>query len=53
MRLASHSVYREFITGFGLEFFPLGGDPKVSPPGTLSSAGWVHSCHGTSRCRHS
>ena len=33
MRLASHSVYRDFITGFGLEFFPLGGDPKVKSPG--------------------
>jgi len=30
VRLASHSVYRDFITGFGLEFFPLGGDPKVN-----------------------
>ncbi|KAJ9527973.1 hypothetical protein QJQ45_005588 [Haematococcus lacustris] len=36
VRLASHAVYREpssllvqFITGFGLEFYPLGGDPKV------------------------
>jgi hypothetical protein len=22
-------VYREFVTGFGLEFYPIGGDPKV------------------------
>ena len=29
VRLASHRVYREFVTGFGLEFYPLGGDPKV------------------------
>ena len=29
VRLASHEVYREFVEGFGLEFFPLGGDPKV------------------------
>lgn len=31
MRLASHAVYREFVTGFGLEFYPLGGDPKAGP----------------------
>ena len=38
VRLASHSVYREFITGFGLEFFPLGGDPKVNhSPGMRNS----------------
>ena len=30
VRLASHAVYREFITNFGLEFYPLGGDPKVT-----------------------
>lgn len=29
MRVASHAVYRKFVTSFGLEFYPLGGDPKV------------------------
>ncbi|GAX79661.1 hypothetical protein CEUSTIGMA_g7102.t1 [Chlamydomonas eustigma] len=29
IRIASHKVYREFVTGFGLEFYPIGGDPKV------------------------
>lgn len=29
MRLATHAPYREFVEGFGLEFFPLGGDPKL------------------------
>ncbi|KAK9830159.1 hypothetical protein WJX72_010056 [[Myrmecia] bisecta] len=29
VRLASHSVYRDFVQSFGLEFYPLGGDPKV------------------------
>ena len=29
MRLATHSNFREFVTGEGLEFYPLGGDPKV------------------------
>eukprot|EP00899_Mesostigma_viride_P004689 jgi/Mesvir1/14220/Mv09670-RA.1 len=29
VRLASHRVYREFVTENGLEFYPLGGDPQV------------------------
>lgn len=29
MRLATHSNFKEFVLGSGLEFFPLGGDPKV------------------------
>jgi len=31
VRVASHAAYRKFVTSFGLEFYPLGGDPKVSP----------------------
>ncbi len=30
VRVASHAAYRKFVTSFGLEFYPLGGDPKVS-----------------------
>lgn len=30
VRLASHAVYREFVTSFGLSFYPLGGRPEVN-----------------------
>ncbi|KAL6497693.1 hypothetical protein OROHE_027018 [Orobanche hederae] len=29
VRLATHSNFKEFVMSAGLEFFPLGGDPKV------------------------
>ncbi|CAL5342965.1 unnamed protein product [Camellia sinensis] len=29
VRLATHSNFKEFVLAAGLEFFPLGGDPKV------------------------
>ena len=29
MRLATHSNFKEFVKASGLEFYPLGGDPKV------------------------
>ena len=37
MRLASHAVYREFVTSFGLSFYPLGGRPEVSYSSGCSS----------------
>jgi len=29
VRLATHGAYRSFVEDFGLEFYPLGGDPKL------------------------
>lgn len=29
VRLASHANFRDFVKKEGLEFYPLGGDPKV------------------------
>lgn len=29
VRLATHANFKEFVMTAGLEFFPLGGDPKV------------------------
>ncbi|KAK9803534.1 hypothetical protein WJX73_005456 [Symbiochloris irregularis] len=29
VRLATHAVYRDFVEGYGLEFYPLGGNPQV------------------------
>lgn len=29
VRLATHSNFKEFVLASGLEFYPLGGDPKV------------------------
>ena len=29
VRLATHGNFKEFVLTAGLEFFPLGGDPKI------------------------
>ena len=29
VRIASHKAYRQIVLDVGLEFYPLGGDPKV------------------------
>ncbi|KAG2521380.1 hypothetical protein JM16_005895 [Phytophthora kernoviae] len=28
VRLATHAIYRDFVSSYGVEFYPLGGDPK-------------------------
>jgi UDP:flavonoid glycosyltransferase YjiC (YdhE family) len=43
VRLATHNVFRDFVTNHGLEFFPIGGDPEelmaymVKNPGVIPS----------------
>lgn len=43
VRLATHEVFEQFVTGSGLEFFPIGGDPTdlmsymVKNPGLIPS----------------
>lgn len=43
VRLATHDVFRDFVTGCGLEFYPIGGDPNelmsymVKNPGLIPS----------------
>jgi hypothetical protein len=29
VRLATHANFKDFVKSAGIEFFPLGGDPKV------------------------
>lgn len=29
VRLATHSNFKEFVLTAGLEFYPIGGDPKI------------------------
>lgn len=28
VRIATHDVFRDFVTSTGLEFYPIGGDPS-------------------------
>lgn len=43
MRLATHDSFAQFVRGAGLEFYPIGGDPKelmaymVKNPGLVPS----------------
>ncbi|CAJ1949395.1 unnamed protein product [Sphenostylis stenocarpa] len=40
VRLATHSNFKEFVLTAGLEFYPLGGDPKVLA-GSWDSDKWI------------
>jgi sterol 3beta-glucosyltransferase len=39
VRMASHAPHREFVEQFGLEFYPLGGDPGVLADFAVQSKG--------------
>ncbi len=39
MRVATHAPLRGFVEQFGLEFFPLGGDPEVLAQFAVQSKG--------------
>ncbi|XP_076906298.1 sterol 3-beta-glucosyltransferase UGT80A2-like [Bidens hawaiensis] len=43
VRLASHSNYKEFVLTAGLEFYPLGGDPKVLAEYMVKNKGFLPS----------
>lgn len=43
VRLATHANFREFVSSNGLEFFPLGGDPKVLAGYMVKNKGFLPS----------
>ncbi|KAG5252148.1 sterol beta-glucosyltransferase UGT80A [Salix suchowensis] len=43
VRLATHSNFKEFVVTAGLEFFPLGGDPKVLAGYMVKNKGFLPS----------
>ncbi|XP_014751613.1 sterol 3-beta-glucosyltransferase UGT80A2 isoform X2 [Brachypodium distachyon] len=43
VRLATHANYKEFILTAGLEFFPLGGDPKILAEYMVKNKGFLPS----------
>ncbi|CAH9077353.1 unnamed protein product [Cuscuta europaea] len=43
VRLATHSNFREFVLDSGLEFYPLGGDPKVLAAYMVKNKGFLPS----------
>ncbi|KAL7148397.1 hypothetical protein ABFS83_06G175800 [Erythranthe nasuta] len=43
VRLATHSNFKEFVLSAGLEFFPLGGDPKVLAAYMVKNKGFLPS----------
>ncbi|KZV24297.1 hypothetical protein F511_01779 [Dorcoceras hygrometricum] len=43
VRLATHSNFKEFVRAAGLEFYPLGGDPKVLAAYMVKNKGFLPS----------
>lgn len=43
VRLATHANFKEFVLSAGLEFFPLGGDPKVLADYMVKNKGFLPS----------
>ncbi|XP_073017493.1 sterol 3-beta-glucosyltransferase UGT80A2-like isoform X6 [Primulina eburnea] len=43
VRLATHSNFKEFVMAAGLEFYPLGGDPKVLAAYMVKNKGFLPS----------
>ncbi|XP_077252588.1 UDP-Glycosyltransferase superfamily protein isoform X2 [Tasmannia lanceolata] len=43
VRLATHSNFKEFVLTAGLEFFPLGGDPKILAEYMVKNKGFLPS----------
>ena len=39
VRLATHEPHRSFVEQFGLEFYPLGGDPQILADFAVQSKG--------------
>ena len=39
IRLATHEPHRSFVEQFGLEFYPLGGDPQILADFAVQSKG--------------
>jgi sterol 3beta-glucosyltransferase len=41
VRIATHSMFREYITDKGLEFFPLAGDPMMLSEFMVKTKGFI------------
>jgi UDP:flavonoid glycosyltransferase YjiC (YdhE family) len=44
VRIATHDVFQDFVTGTSLEFFPIGGDPSSLMAVSLSGEGLSRNC---------